>query len=285
MEISDLDQLRRQAISREAYVLSEQLQREIEAVNAKQLSEAELYALTFDESCSLRLFFEKLWLDAGFRPALIARLFHRYPDRPKINMAKFLRKCFGIEIPIVSCSEIYQLDWHCLDRCIEIRHLIDIPVLRYENQHLGVYYRDNVAYKFESDFATFYNLEPDSPWHLRTSCAAVAPNKVALCFRLGLTPAELLAEYRNELGRHFGSMEAEVRRAIAELLKPDYCSEPELYGIDAALDGLLRSKLLERGYETAILTRMVACSGFDIEIIDVRPRRQSFEHLLCAEMK
>jgi hypothetical protein len=200
-------------------------------------------------------------------------------------MSKFLRKCFGIEIPTVNCSEIYQLDWYCLDRCTEIRHLIDIPVLRYENQHLGVYYRDNVAYKFESDFATFYYLEPDSPWYLRTSCAAVAPNKVALCCRLGLSPAEMLAEYRAKLDRRFGSMEAEVRRAMSELLKPDYSSEPELYGIDATLDGLLRNKLLERGYETAILTRMVACSGFDIEILDVRPRRQSFEHLLCAEME
>ena len=287
MEITNFDELRRQIFSTSDYRLSSELKSRIAQANSRasfyqRHSESpELYMFTFNESDSLGPLMEKLWKEVGFTSELIACLYHRYPDRPKIDMGKFLFERFGLQVPLIAENNILKrkqlLD--SSEKCFGFRDTIYVPVIRYENRHNGVYYNDSVAYVISPVESTFYYLEEDSPWLLRFNSAIIGMNKIQLCLYFGMSYDEILQVYKDKFKNRYTENESEIRKSISQLLSQDYDAKPELYGFDATLDETLRIQILKAGYETAILTRMVYFKGFEVEIMDVRNRYDSFANI------
>ena len=185
------------------------------------------------------------------------------------------------------------VDSHLLLQQRIIKQVMYIPVTRY--QELELY---SSAYYFggEDYCGTFYYFEPSSGYYLRSNRTLVAPNKI-LALRVlrrqqGVPPPAIMAEAKALLQWHKTSLPANtddeqwINNLLTDMFSGDYNFKynPSLYAKEDGFDQPLCIAMRSMQVDCALLTLMTGSTFVVSEILDARPRQESFRNVVTLTM-
>lgn len=292
--IQNLQELRQYAGNNgniESLIVSDELKNIINQVNqniafwTRNPNCQQIYDFTFDDA-NVFANFKQVWIKAGFSEQFCQFLFYS-KQRPKINLNILCTK-LGIDNREIDVSTKTILDDSILTEIKKIPQIILpnsqsylIPVLRYEFANPKVYFED-IPYTYKPNIPTFYYLESQSPWYLGCNTITYAQNKLQLCKKLGASLAQIRSILVEKLLSHLDL--TDIDQMIDMLSCPDEMIPPHgNMSLEHVLDDLVTALLRAHKIEVAILGQMEQLGQYQVEIIDVRSRLESFGNLYVSE--